>query len=97
MAPAGRRHGTTDKNGVSWAPDPSSEPVSDLLADTQFAVPDAVPGLLVDHARRLGALDAAIFLVDYEQRVLTPLPRPDGEPAQAVAVEGRWPGGPSAP
>jgi hypothetical protein len=69
-------------------PIPSSEPVSDLLADAHFAVPDAVPGLLTEHARRVGALDAAIFLVDYEQRVLTPLPRPDGPPREAVSVEG---------
>jgi hypothetical protein len=69
-------------------PSPSSEPVSDLLADAHFAVPDDVPGLLADHARRLGAHDAAIFLVDYEQRVLTPLPRPGGPDREPVAVEG---------
>jgi hypothetical protein len=70
------------------APDPSSEPVRDLLADAQFVVPDEVPGLVSEHARRLGALDAAIFLVDYEQRVLTPLPRPLGPDRLPVAVEG---------
>ncbi|HEY0399607.1 MAG TPA: PP2C family protein-serine/threonine phosphatase [Acidimicrobiia bacterium] len=69
-------------------PDPSSEPVRDLLADAQFVVPDEVPGLVSEHARRLGALDAAIFLVDYEQRFLTPLPRPLGPDRLAVAVEG---------
>jgi hypothetical protein len=67
---------------------PPSEPVSDLLTSARFAVPDDVPGLLVEHARRLGATDAAIFLVDYEQRSLTPLPRPDGPAREAVAVEG---------
>src|SRR5207245_8321966 len=72
----------------SMDPNPSSEPGRDLLAEARFAVPDAVPGLLAEHARRLGALDAAIFLVDYEQRVLTPLPRPGGPDRQAVAVEG---------
>jgi len=40
------------------------------------------------HARRLGAVDAAIFLVDYEQRVLTPLPEPGGPDREAVTVEG---------
>jgi hypothetical protein len=70
------------------APDPSSEPVRDLLADAQFVVPDEVPGLVSEHARGLGVLDAAIFLVDYEQRVLTPLPRPFGPDRLAVAVEG---------
>jgi hypothetical protein len=64
------------------------EPAGDLLGDAQFAVPDDVPGLLTTHAQRLGAIDAAIFLVDYEQRVLTPLPRPGGPHRQAVTVEG---------
>lgn len=67
---------------------PFPEPVGDLLRDAQFAVPDDVPGLLVKYARRLGALDAAIFLVDYEQRVLAPLPVPGGPEREAVAVEG---------
>ena len=66
----------------------SSEPVGELLRDAQFAVPDDVPGLLAKHARRLGAVDAAIFLVDYEQRVLTPLPVPGGPDREAVSVEG---------
>ena len=70
------------------APHPSPEANRDLLTDARFAVPDAVPGLVADHARRRGALDAAVFLVDYEQRVLTPLPRPGGPDRQAVAVEG---------
>ena len=70
--------------GEQW----SFEPVTELLANAQFALPDEVPALVAEHARRLGALDAAIFLVDYEQRVLTPLPR-DGAPArEAVPVEG---------
>jgi hypothetical protein len=69
------------------APDPSSE-AADLLADAHFAVPDEVPGLVSDHARRLGAMDAGIFLVDYEQRVLTPLPRAGGPDREPVAVEG---------
>lgn len=68
--------------------DPTSEPVSNLLDAAHFCVPDAVPGLLVEHARQLGVVDAAIFLVDYEQRVLTPLPREGGPERQAVSVEG---------
>ena len=67
---------------------PSPEPAIELLAAAQFAVADAVPGLFAEHARRLGVVDAAIFLVDYEQRVLTPLPCDGGPHRQAVAVEG---------
>jgi len=67
---------------------PFSAPGGDLLTDAQFAVPDDVPRLVAKHARRLGAVDAAIFLVDYEQRVLTPLPEPGGPEREAVVVEG---------
>jgi hypothetical protein len=66
---------------------PSPDPVGDLLSAAQFAVPDAVPELVADHARRVGALDAAIFLVDYEQRVLTPLSGPGGPERQPVTVD----------
>jgi hypothetical protein len=76
---------------------PFPEPVGDLLRNAQFAVPDDVPALLVKYARRLGALDAAIFLVDYEQRVLAPLPVPGGPDREAVAVEGTLAGRASAP
>jgi hypothetical protein len=69
-------------------PDPSPGEPGDLLAAAQFAVPDAVPGLAADFARRLGALDAAIYLVDYEQRMLIPLPRPGAPERHAVAAEG---------
>jgi hypothetical protein len=67
---------------------PLSEPASDLLSEARFAVPDDVPELLTKHARRLGALDAGIFLVDYEQRVLTPLPEPGGPEREPCTVEG---------
>ena len=66
----------------------SFQPDGDLLSDAQFAVPDDVPRLVSKHARRAGARDAAIFLVDYEQRVLTPLPRPGGPERESVTVEG---------
>ncbi|HZQ79176.1 MAG TPA: PP2C family protein-serine/threonine phosphatase [Acidimicrobiia bacterium] len=66
----------------------SPEPAADLLADAHFAVPDEVPGLLAKHARRLGALDATIFLCDFDQRLLVPLPRPGGPHREAVGVEG---------
>jgi serine/threonine protein phosphatase PrpC len=67
---------------------PYSNPTGDLLSAAQFAVPDDVPAIVAEHARRLGVVDAVIFLVDYEQRTLTPLPRPGREDDQAVTVEG---------
>ena len=74
--------------GTYMALHPTPEPSGDLLAAAQFAVPDAVPGLVADFGRAIGALDAAVFLVDYAQQLLTPLPRPGGPERQAVAIEG---------
>jgi len=73
---------------VGMGAQPSSDPVVDLLATARFAVPDHIPGLVAEHARRLGALDAAIFLIDYEQRILNPLPQEGGPDRQSVGVEG---------
>lgn len=69
-------------------PPESSSAAGDLLAHAHFAVPDDVPGLVAEHARRVGCSDATIFLVDYEQRVLSPLPHPGAPDREQVAVEG---------
>jgi serine phosphatase RsbU (regulator of sigma subunit) len=46
----------------------------DLLRASHMAVPDDIPALIVQHAETLAATDAALYLVDYEQRVLVPVP-----------------------
>ncbi|HEX6596979.1 MAG TPA: hypothetical protein VF045_08595, partial [Acidimicrobiales bacterium] len=45
-----------------------------LLPAATLAVPDELPRLVNDHARRAGLSDVSILLVDLEQTVLTPLP-----------------------
>ena len=59
----------------------------DLLEASHLAVPDDVPVLLVEHARGLGADDAALYLADYEQRVLVPVPVPDGPSREEVVID----------
>src|SRR5919199_437571 len=61
--------------------------VIDLVQASHLVVPDDVPALLVEHARRLGAEDAALYLVDYEQRVLVPVPNPDGPKRDEVVID----------
>lgn len=61
--------------------------LSSLLAASHLAAPDDVAGLVVDHARRLGAADAAIYLVDYEQLVLVPVPTPTGPQREPVSID----------
>ncbi len=61
--------------------------MTDLVEASHLVVPDDVPSLLVEHARRLGADDAALYLVDYEQRVLAPVPNPDGPDREEVVID----------
>ena len=77
---------------------PSSEPVfGDLLTAAQFAVPDAVPQLLVDHARRLGAQDAVHLPGRLRAAGADPAARAGGGgAAERWAWKARWPAGPSA-
>ena len=59
----------------------------DLIQGAHLLVPDDVPGLVLEHARSLGADDAALYLVDYEQRVLVPVPNPGGSERDEVVIE----------
>lgn len=57
-------------------PGPASlgeEVLGSLLSGSHGLHPDDVPGAIVEHARRLGAADAAVYLVDLEQRLLVPM------------------------
>ncbi len=61
--------------------------LADLLQASHLIVPDDVPGLLVRHAKGLGADDVALYLVDYEQRLLVPVPNSDGPDREPVVID----------
>ncbi len=61
--------------------------VADLVQASHLVVPDDVAALIVEHARGLGAEDAALYLVDYEQRVLAPVPNADGPAREEVLID----------
>lgn len=61
--------------------------IIDLLSAAHRAVPDDVPALIVAHARQLGADDAALYLADYEQRMLMPVPNRDGAVREGVVID----------
>ncbi|HEV2809294.1 MAG TPA: SpoIIE family protein phosphatase [Acidimicrobiales bacterium] len=50
-------------------------------------MPDDVPRLVAEAAGGVGASDAALYLVDYEQRILVPLPSPDGSEREEVVID----------
>jgi hypothetical protein len=61
--------------------------VIDLLRASHMAVPDDIPALILQHAESLGATDAALYLVDYEQRVLVPVPNQEGAARDEVVID----------
>lgn len=61
--------------------------VTDLLRASHLVVPDDVPALVVEHAKGIGAHDAALYLVDYDQRVLAPVPWPGGRVREQVLID----------
>jgi hypothetical protein len=55
--------------------------LSGLLAAARTSVPEDVAALLGEQGRALGARGVTVYLVDYEQYVLVPLPQhADGDP-----------------
>lgn len=62
------------------------EVLGSLLTVSHRLHPDDVPGAVRDHARRLGASDAVVYLVDVEQRVLVALP-PGGSGGDVLEVD----------
>lgn len=62
-------------------------PFEALLQASHLAVPEELPGLVHRHAAGLGARGATVYLVDLDQRWLTPLPREDEKPADDISVD----------
>ena len=58
-----------------------------LVDASHLAVPDDVPALLAEFGGRMGAEDVALYLVDYEQRVLVPVPGTSGTERGEVAID----------
>ena len=68
--------------------DRGAQELVDFSRSSHLTVPDDVPLLIVKHARGMGAHDAALYLVDYEQRMLVPLPMRGGRPREELVIDG---------
>ncbi len=66
----------------------ASQVLAGLLEASHLVAPGKVAGLVVEHARGLRATDATIYLADYEQRLLVPVPSPPRSPGQDLAIDG---------
>jgi hypothetical protein len=53
----------------------------------RLTVPDDLAEFFTDNGRALGAKEVTLYLVDHEQRVLVPLPRPGGTDRMPQAID----------
>jgi serine phosphatase RsbU (regulator of sigma subunit) len=61
--------------------------LQELLRGSYLMPPDGLPDLVGRAGRHLGAHEVCLYLVDYEQQVLTPLPVAAGTPRTSVSVD----------
>jgi serine phosphatase RsbU (regulator of sigma subunit) len=59
-----------------------------LLQGSHLAAPDELPDLVLRAATHVGATEAVVYLVDYEQQALTPFPSGGSKPRDVQSVDG---------
>jgi hypothetical protein len=83
---AAERRGTVSCSGPSDAA--VSAMLTELLRRTHLTAPSDLAAVVADPVRRIGAQDVALYLIDYEQRTLVPLPGSHPEELAPLSVTG---------
>src|SRR3954471_8321349 len=87
VAPAGvwasRCHLTAGRQGAA----PVVDPLVSLLRASHLLAPDDLASMVAAHARSLGARETVLYLADYEQVTLLPLPGAGVPQRQELAIE----------
>jgi serine phosphatase RsbU (regulator of sigma subunit) len=71
---------------------PVTEPLRSLLHASHLLVPDDLAAVVAAHARMLGVRETVLFLADYEQATLLPLPGTGVPERQELPIEGTMAG-----
>src|SRR3954469_218421 len=66
---------------------PVVDPLRSLLRASHLLAPDDLASTVAAHARSMGARETVLYLVDYEQATLVPLPGAGGPERQELAIE----------
>lgn len=66
----------------------SAQMFTGLLAATHLSRPDDVAGVVAENAAAIGARTVVLYLVDYEQTVLVPVPGPNSAGRSILRIEG---------
>jgi serine/threonine protein phosphatase PrpC len=76
-------------SGLSGAEDPKrSELLHELLRRSHLSIPSDLATIVADQAAEADARDVVVYLIDYEQSVLVPLPGPVVRPPEPLSVAG---------
>src|SRR3712207_3356999 len=62
--------------------------LQELLRRTHLSAPDALATAVAEEARAIGARDVVMYVVDYEQKTLVPVPAPDASGRGPLNVHG---------
>jgi hypothetical protein len=62
--------------------------LNELVRRTYLSAPSDLGAVIAEQARRIGAHDVVLYLIDYEQRTLMPLSGPRRVDRQPLSVEG---------
>src|SRR4051794_19760760 len=65
---------------------------SGILGDTHLSRPDELTTLLVARSREIGVEEVVVYLVDYEQEDLIPMPGPGAEARAVQRIDGTMAG-----
>ena len=65
-----------------------SDPLRALLTSSHLLAPDQLADTVAAHARDLGARETVLYLVDYQQLILLPLPGAGVPQRQELPIEG---------
>src|SRR3954468_19651032 len=60
----------------------------EVLRRTHLGVPEAFGRIFSEAARTIGVTALVVYLVDYEQQTLLPVPSPDADGAQPLSIRG---------
>src|SRR3712207_6561681 len=73
---------------LSVVDDRSFEVLAAVLSGSHLITEDDVAVLLAEQGKDLGARDVALYLADYDQQAVVPVPTADGPERDEVVIDG---------
>jgi serine phosphatase RsbU (regulator of sigma subunit) len=84
--------GTVPAHVAEWLGRAMTDPLRSLLLRSHLLAPDDLAATVATHARMLGVRETVLYLADYEQATLLPLPGAGVPERQELSIEGTMAG-----